>query len=110
MTSFAFFFLPCSDKGIFTKELDVALLNGSIHIAVHSMKDLPTELPEGLAIGAMCVRGTVEDALVLKAGSGIEPSLDKLPEVSAVRVWYPAVLPDPIGFVGLGGIARLRQK
>lgn len=52
------------DKGLFTKELEVELLAGSIHLAVHSLKDLPTTLPEGLSIGATLERAEVRDALV----------------------------------------------
>src|SRR5918995_3630348 len=44
-------------KGVFTKEIEDALLGGEIDLAVHSMKDLPTELPEGLAIAAVSERG-----------------------------------------------------
>src|SRR6476620_9693727 len=40
-------------KGLFTKELEVALLNNQADLAVHSLKDLPTELPEGLELGAV---------------------------------------------------------
>ena len=43
-------------KGVFTKELEDALLDGRIDIAVHSLKDLPTMLPEGLSISAICER------------------------------------------------------
>lgn len=52
------------DKGLFTKELEVAMLNGEIDLAVHSMKDLPTALPEGLTIGAMCERVDPRDVVI----------------------------------------------
>jgi hydroxymethylbilane synthase len=54
------------DKGLFTKELEVALLNGTINLAVHSMKDLPTKLPAGLTIGAICRREYPGDVLISK--------------------------------------------
>lgn len=57
-----------SEKGVFTKELDTALLTSTIDIAVHSMKDLPTTLPEGLVLAAVMARGSVEDCLVYRAG------------------------------------------
>src|SRR5207302_1605423 len=59
-------------KGLFTKEIEEALLGGRIDLAVHSLKDLPTELPEGLVIGAIPEREDPRDALV---GS----KLDELP-------------------------------
>jgi hydroxymethylbilane synthase len=51
-------------KGLFTKEIENELLSGDIDLAVHSMKDLPTQLPEGLKIGAVPVREDPHDALV----------------------------------------------
>lgn len=63
-------------KGLFTKELEDAMLAGEIDLAVHSLKDLPTELPAGLCLGAICEREDVRDALV--AGPGIA-SFARLP-------------------------------
>lgn len=53
-------------KGVFTKELEDALLDGRIDLAVHSLKDLPTVLPDGLTISAICERDDPRDALVLR--------------------------------------------
>ena len=53
-------------KEVWTKEIEHALLSGSIDIAVHSLKDLPTKLPEGLVLGAVSEREDVRDVLVSK--------------------------------------------
>lgn len=53
-------------QGIFTRSLDIALLNNTIDLAVHSMKDVPTQLPEGLGQAAVLKRGPVHDLLVYK--------------------------------------------
>ncbi|KGO85682.1 porphobilinogen deaminase [Flavobacterium rivuli WB 3.3-2 = DSM 21788] len=55
--------------GIFTKTLDVAMLSGTIDIAVHSMKDVPTALPIGIVQAAVLERATVHDILVTKGNA-----------------------------------------
>ncbi len=67
-------------KGLFTKEIEEALLAGEIDLAVHSMKDMPTVLPEGLEISALLPREDVRDAFVSREFSGI----DALPEGAVV--------------------------
>jgi hydroxymethylbilane synthase len=52
------------DKGLFTKELETELLDGSIDVAVHSLKDLPTRFPQDLTLGGVLHRGEFRDALV----------------------------------------------
>lgn len=53
-------------KGLFTKEIDEALLDGRIDLAVHSMKDVPTVLPDGIVIAAMPERADVRDVLLAR--------------------------------------------
>lgn len=67
-------------KGVFTKEIEDALLGGEIDLAVHSMKDLPTELPEGLAIAAVPEREDPRDVLVSRNNIRLE----HLPEGASV--------------------------
>jgi hydroxymethylbilane synthase len=60
------------DKSLFTKELEIELLNKSIDIAVHSLKDLQTKIPSGLVLGAVSKRHAVEDVLIArKKGTNI---------------------------------------
>ena len=64
-------------QGVFTRSLDIALLNGRIDIAVHSMKDVPTQLPEGIIQAAVLQRGPVKDLLVYKGKWNNETDLQK---------------------------------
>ena len=69
-------------KGLFTRELDRALLEGEVDLAVHSLKDLPTEFPEGLALAAVPEREDPRDVLLGPEGSDV--TLKSLPSGSVV--------------------------
>ena len=60
-------------KGLFTKEIEEALLDGRADLAVHSLKDLPTELPEGLVLAAVPEREDPRDAVVGKRLADLPP-------------------------------------
>jgi len=60
------------DKGLFTRQIETELLDGSIDLAVHSLKDLQTALPEDLSIGAICEREVPNDAFISRSGSPLE--------------------------------------
>ena len=84
-------------KGLFTKELEQAMLAGEIDLAVHSLKDMPTEVPEGLVIGAITQRLDAGDAFV----SAHYRSMEDLPQGAKVgtsslrrRAQLLAVRPD----------------
>lgn len=70
-------------KSLWTEELEVALLNGEIDIIVHSLKDVPTVLPDGCEIGAILEREDPSDSLVVKKGLPYT-SLEELPDGSVV--------------------------
>ena len=67
-------------KGLFVKELETALLEGSADIAVHSMKDVPMEFPAGLELGVICEREDPSDAFV----SNTHEALAQLPAGAVV--------------------------
>lgn len=67
-------------KALFVKELEVAMLEDRADIAVHSMKDVPVEFPDGLMLNTICVREDPRDAFV----SNTYPTLDELPEGAVV--------------------------
>lgn len=69
------------DKGLFTKELELELLNGNIDLAVHSLKDLQTDIPEGLMLAAVTKRHAVEDVIIAKKKN---VTIQSLPEGATV--------------------------
>ncbi|HZH80118.1 MAG TPA: hydroxymethylbilane synthase [Gemmatimonadales bacterium] len=71
-------------KGFFTKEIEQALVDARIDVAVHSLKDLPTRLPEGLALGAVPARADPAEVLVTRGPGGGVASLAGL--ASGVRI------------------------
>jgi hydroxymethylbilane synthase len=77
-------------KGLFTKELETALLKRRADLAVHSLKDLPTELPEGLKLGAVAgQRADVRDVLIYKAPLAPGLKLTQLPKGWTVATSSP---------------------
>ncbi|MEM6328212.1 MAG: hydroxymethylbilane synthase [Bacteroidota bacterium] len=72
-------------KGLFTAELEASLLDGRIDLAVHSLKDLPTEDPEGVTVGAILERADPRDAWICPG----DHSLDDLPEAAVVGTSSP---------------------
>lgn len=81
------------DKGLFTKELELGMVRNEIDFAVHSLKDLPTRLPEGLMLGAVTEREDPADALVVHAKHQ-DKQIDTLP---------------PGAIVGTSSLRRLAQ-
>ncbi len=78
--------LPASfGKGIFVKEIENALLQGTIDLAVHSLKDLPTETPSGLVLAAIPTRHDARDALICRSARRVED----LPKQALVATGSP---------------------
>jgi hydroxymethylbilane synthase len=105
------------DKGLFVKEIEVALLNGDVDIAVHSAKDMPTEIPAGLTLAVYMKRDDPADALISRNGE----TLDELREGAVIgtsslrrRAQLMAYRPD-LKFVDLRGnvgtrLAKLEEE
>ena len=100
------------DKGLFTKEIEQELLDGTIDLAVHSLKDMPTVLPEGLCLTAITERANAGDAFV----SNKYNSIEEMPEGSVLgtsslrrRAQFLAKRPD-LKIVDLRGNVDTRLK
>ncbi len=100
------------DKGLFTKEIEQELLDGTIDLAVHSLKDMPTVLPQGLCLTAITERANAGDAFVSNKYNGIE----EMPEGSVLgtsslrrRAQFLAKRPD-LKIVDLRGNVDTRLK
>ena len=80
-------------KGLFTKELEVALLGHEADLAVHSLKDLPTELPVGLMLGAVSSRADVRDVLIYRGARAYSstPERSRTLEGNEGRVFEPGM-------------------
>lgn len=77
-------------QGVFIKELEDALIDGRIDLAVHSLKDLPTTIPDGLCLAAVTEREDARDAMVLRADYGVElSSLSTLPPEAVIGTSSP---------------------
>jgi len=103
------------DKGLFTKELEAAMLDGRTDLAVHSAKDMPTEVPEGLAIVAFTAREDVRDVFV-GAASSSPRTLDDVPRGATVgtsslrrRSQLLALRPD-LAIVDIRGNVQTRLR
>jgi porphobilinogen deaminase len=72
-------------KGLFTKELEIALLKHRADLAVHSLKDLPSDLPAGLALGAVSKRADVRDVLIYRDAEHLRAEQAK----KSVAEWTP---------------------
>jgi hydroxymethylbilane synthase len=79
-------------QGIFTRSLDIALLNDKIDVAVHSMKDVPTQLPAGIVQGAVLKRGSYKDILVPKKKSVDPSALQKIQVGAPLGDDYPPMI------------------
>ena len=99
-------------KGLFTKELEVELIAGTVDLCVHSMKDVPTELPEGLYISATPERVDPRDALVSGAGYSLEtlPQGAKVGTSSLRRIAQVRSLRPDVEIVDVRGNLDTRMR
>ncbi len=103
-------------KGFFTKEIEDALLNEEVDVAVHSMKDLPTDHPKGLVIGGISERANPQDLLIIHPDSYDADSILKIRKNSAVgtssirRKILLRSFQDDLKFIDIRGNVPTRVK
>ena len=106
-------------KGLFTRELEVALLKGRADLAVHSLKDLPTELPAGLKLGAVGKRADVRDVLIYRDAEFLKnaqlstvpsPLSDWTPGQSERRGFYAHLGPENLPAGAVIATSSTRRK
>jgi hydroxymethylbilane synthase len=90
-------------KGLFTKELEVAMADGRAELAVHSLKDVPMDLPEGFVLAAICAREDARDALVshrhaslAELGRGAVVGTSSLRREAQLRERFPSLDVQPL--------------
>jgi hydroxymethylbilane synthase len=103
-------------KGLFTKELEAALLKHRADLAVHSLKDLPTELPAGLTLGAVGQRADVRDVLIyreadyLHAAEADKAAAEWSPSQSAPRGFKPGLVVKDLPAGAVVATSSTRRK
>lgn len=99
-------------KGLFVKELETALFEGAADIAVHSMKDVPMQLPDGMSIATICERADPRDAFVSNDYQNLEalPSGAKLGTSSVRRKSQISALRPDLDYVDLRGNVGTRLR
>lgn len=99
-------------KGLFVKELETALFEGTADIAVHSMKDVPMQLPDGMSIATICERADPRDAFVSNDYQNLEalPSGAKLGTSSVRRKSQISALRPDLDYVDLRGNVGTRLR
>lgn len=97
-------------KGLFVKELDRALLDGRIDLAVHSLKDMPAEIPEELPVVAYSVREDPRDVLIYKPGTAEIPEGGVIGTSSRRRTLQMQTLYPSCSFQGIRGNVETRLQ